>query len=123
MPLHDRAEDGPSLAEPEDRKRTAFLALRDSILSDSGRVAPELRARAFAGDVLDGHELPVDQLLRHVTARPPQVTMADISVASAAGLSRDELFELVVCAAVGQSARLYDAGLAALAEAQSGEER
>jgi hypothetical protein len=32
-------------------------------------------------------------------------------------LARPELFELVMCAAVGQSARLYEAGLAALAEA------
>jgi hypothetical protein len=34
-----------------------------------------------------------------------------------AGFGEDELFELVICAAVGQSARLYDAGLAALADA------
>ena len=32
-------------------------------------------------------------------------------------LSEDQLFELVVCAAVGQSTRLYEAGLAVLAEA------
>jgi hypothetical protein len=38
-------------------------------------------------------------------------------VAKASGFSEDQLFELVICAAVGQSARLYEAGLAALAEA------
>jgi hypothetical protein len=38
-------------------------------------------------------------------------------VAKASGRTEDELFELVVCAAVGHSARLYEAGLAALAEA------
>jgi len=35
----------------------------------------------------------------------------------ASGFSEDQLFELVISAAVGQSARLYEAGLAALAEA------
>jgi hypothetical protein len=48
-----------------------------------------------------------------------QVSGADFTAAEAAGFSEDQLFELVVCAAVGQSARLYDAGLAAAA----GEER
>jgi alkylhydroperoxidase family enzyme len=54
--------------------------------------------------------------------RPTQVTDADFAAARAAGFSEDELFELVICAAVGQSARLYDAGLAALADAVAGEE-
>jgi hypothetical protein len=35
----------------------------------------------------------------------------------ASGCTEDQVFELVICAAVGQSARLYEAGLAALAEA------
>ena len=34
-----------------------------------------------------------------------------------AGFTDDQLFELVICAAVGQSTRQYEAGLAALAEA------
>jgi hypothetical protein len=46
-----------------------------------------------------------------------QVTDADFAAARAAGFTEDELFELVICAAVGQSGRLYDAGLAALADA------
>jgi len=34
-------------------------------------------------------------------------------------LSReDQLFELIICAAVGQASRQYEAGLAALAEAK-----
>jgi hypothetical protein len=47
---------------------------------------------------------------------------ADFAAARAAGFTEDELFELVICAAVGQSARLYDAGLAALADAITHEE-
>jgi hypothetical protein len=49
------------------------------------------------------------------------VTEADFAAAKASGLSEDQLFELVVCAAVGQSTRQYEAGLAALAEATGDE--
>jgi len=60
-------------------------------------------------------------LLGKVAIRPTQVTDADFAAARAAGISDDELFELVICAAVGQSARQYDAGLAALAGAVADE--
>jgi hypothetical protein len=100
----------------EDKKRAAFLALRDRILNGAGRASPELRARAFGGSGLSG---PLEGLLGKVATRPAQVTDADFAAARAAGSSEDELFELVVCAAVGQSARLYDAGLAALADADA----
>ena len=40
-----------------------------------------------------------------------------MAAAKASGCTEDQIFELVVCAAVGQSTRLYEAGLAALAEA------
>ena len=59
----------------------------------------------------------MDTLIDKVAKRPTQVTEADFAAAKASGVSEDELFELVICAAVGQSARLYEAGLAALAEA------
>jgi hypothetical protein len=38
----------------------------------------------------------------------------------ASGLSEDQVFELVVCAAVGQSARQYETALEALDQALSG---
>ena len=57
-----------------------------------------------------------------VATRPTEVTEADFAAARAAGSTEDELFELVICAAVGQSGRLYDAGLAALADAVVEEE-
>lgn len=46
-----------------------------------------------------------------VATGPTQVTEADFAAAKAQGFSEDQLFELVICAAIGQSARLYDAGL------------
>jgi len=59
----------------------------------------------------------LDTLIGKVATRPAQVTHADFDAAKAAGFSEDQLFELVIAAAVGQSARQYEAALAALAEA------
>ena len=103
----------------EDNKRAAHRALEDRILNGEGRASPEQRARAFGNA---GLAPPLDGLLGKVASMPTQVTDADFAAARAAGFSEDELFELVICAAVGQSARLYDAGLAALADAVAGEE-
>ena len=103
----------------EDNKRAAHRALEDRILNGEGRAPPERRAGAFSNA---GLSQPLDGLLGKVATRPAQVTDADFAAARAAGFSEDELFELVICAAVGQSARLYDAGLAALADAVAGEE-
>ena len=98
----------------EDQKRTAYRALVDCVLTGEGRASAELRARAFSNDGLGP---PLDVLVGKVAERPAQVTEADLAAAKASGCTEDELFELVICAAVGQSARLYEAGLAALAEA------
>jgi hypothetical protein len=72
-----------------------------------GQAPAELRARAFAN--ADAGEL-IDKVANHSA----EITDADLA---ASGLSDDELFEVVVCAAVGASARAYEAGLAALEEA------
>ena len=98
----------------EDRKRAAHRALVDRVLNGEGRAAAEQRARAFSNDGLSS---PVDALIGKVAERPAEVTDAGLAAAKASGCTEDELFELVVCAAVGKSARLYEAGLAALAEA------
>ena len=103
----------------EDEKRAAFRALQDRILNGAGSASPEQRARAFGNA---GLPQPLDGLAGKVATRPTQVTDADFAAARAAGFTEDELFELVICAAVGQSARLYDAGLAALADAVADEE-
>jgi hypothetical protein len=98
----------------EDEKRAAHRALVDRVLNGEGGASPELRARAFSNADLPA---PLHALIDKVATRPTQVTDADFAAAKAAGFSEDQLFELVVSAAVGQSARLYEAGLAALAEA------
>jgi hypothetical protein len=113
------AEEAEGAVPDEDKKRAAFRALVDRVLNGEGRASAEQRARAFSND---GLSPPLDGLIGKVTARPAQVTEADFAAAEASGLSEDQLFELVICAAVGQSARLYEAGLAALAEATVNEE-
>jgi hypothetical protein len=107
----ERAEDA---VRDEDKKRAAYRALVDRILNGEGRSSPEQRARAFTGSHIGP---PLDALIGKVATRPTQVTDADFAAAQAAGFSEDQLFELVICAAVGQSDRLYEAGLAALDEA------
>jgi alkylhydroperoxidase family enzyme len=98
----------------EDKKRAAQQALVDRVLHGAGKSSPELRARAFSNTDLSP---PLQALVDKVATRPARVTDADFADATASGFSEDQLFELVVCAAVGQSDRLYEAGLAALAEA------
>jgi alkylhydroperoxidase family enzyme len=97
-----------------DKKQAAYQALVDRVLNGTGRAAAEQRARAFSND---GLSPALHALIGKVATRPAQVTEADFAAAKALGFSEDQLFELVICAAVGQSARLYEAGLAALAEA------
>jgi hypothetical protein len=98
----------------EDKKRAAYRALVDRVLNGEGTASAEQRARAFSNADVPP---PLRALIDKVATRPTQVTDADFAAAKASGLSEDQLFELVVSAAVGQSTRLYEAGLAALAEA------
>jgi alkylhydroperoxidase family enzyme len=98
----------------EDKKRTAQRALKDRILKGDGRASPDQRVRAFNNADLPE---PLHALLDKVATRPTQVTEADFVATRASGFSEDEIFELVICAAVGQSTRQYEAGLAALTEA------
>jgi len=97
-----------------DKKRAAHRALVDHVLNAEGSASPGQRARAFSNADIPP---PLHGLIGKVATRPAQVTDADFATAKASGFSEDELFELVICAAVGQSDRLYEAGLAALAEA------
>jgi alkylhydroperoxidase family enzyme len=100
----------------EDSKRAAYRALVDRVLNGTGHASSELRARAFNNADLPR---PLLGLIGKVATSPAQVTDADFAVAKASGVGEDQLFELVVSAAVGQSNRLYAAGLAALGEAGS----
>jgi hypothetical protein len=98
----------------EDDKRSVHHRLVNRILHGPGRAPSDQRARAF-----DDAEVaePLRLLLDKVATRSAQVTDADFATAMEAGFTDDQLFELVICTAVGQATRQYEAGLAALAEA------
>jgi alkylhydroperoxidase family enzyme len=49
-----------------------------------------------------------------VARHADKITDEDIAGARASGLSEDQIFEIVVCAAIGQATRQYDMALAAL---------
>jgi len=92
-------------------KRSLHQRLVDRVLQGPGEAPSDLRARAFANA-----ELPeaLHPLLDKVASSSAQVTDADFAAALEAGFTEDQLFELVVCAAAGESTRQYEAGLAAL---------
>jgi hypothetical protein len=98
----------------EDAKRSSHQLLVDRILRGPGRATADQRLHAFENAELPE---PLRGLIEKVAARSAQVTDADFAAASEAGFTDDQLFELVICAAVGPSSRQYEAGLAPLAEA------
>ena len=99
----------------EGDSRALIRAIEQRILTGPGMAPPDLRAKAFKNSDLNE---PLSTLLDKVANRSFQVTDADFAAATAAGFTADQLFELVICAAVGASSRLYQTGLAALAEAR-----
>jgi len=98
----------------DEQKRSIHELLVNRILHGAGRAPADERARAFDNAKLPE---PLRPLLDKVATKSAQVTDADFATAVDAGFTDDQLFELVICAAVGQSTRQYEAGLAALAEA------
>jgi alkylhydroperoxidase family enzyme len=86
------------------------------ILEGDGTASHQLRRAAFANTDLSE---PLRALINTVAAHPHAVTDEQVSTALASGCSQDQLFELVVCAAVGQSTRQHDAALRSLADAVS----
>jgi hypothetical protein len=86
-------------------------ALVAQILDGNGRASHAQRRAAFdnAG-IAESLVKLIDKVARHAY----KVMDEDIAAARASGLSEDQIFELVVCAAIGQATRQYDSALAAL---------
>jgi alkylhydroperoxidase family enzyme len=89
----------------------------DTILGPTGKATQADRRAAFANA-----EVPaaVRALVEKVAKHAYKVVDEDIAAAKAQGLTEDQLFELVVCAAIGQASRQYEGALAALATATEG---
>lgn len=86
-------------------------AVVERVLGGPGSATTEQRRAAFENH---GVAEPARALVDKVANHAWKVTDEDVAAAKAAGLSDDEIFELVVAAALGQSTRQLDAGLAAL---------
>jgi hypothetical protein len=93
-------------------------ALMARILEGPGRASHAQRRAAFDNIRLAE---PFRTLIDTVAKHAFKVTDQDIATARASGLSEDQIFELVVCAAIGQATRQYDAALAALETATKGD--
>jgi hypothetical protein len=98
--------------------RRARKALIARILEGDGRASQAQRRAAFDNS---GLAEPLSPLIQKVAKHAYRVTDNDIAAARASGVSEDQIFELVACAAIGQATRQYDAAVAAL-EAATGKE-
>jgi hypothetical protein len=84
------------------------------VLEGDGKAAPELRRAAFENA---GLSEPIRTLIEKVAHHAYQITDGDVAAVLTAGLSEDQIFEIVICAAIGQASRQYSSALAALASA------
>src|SRR5260370_40174811 len=92
-------------------ERTAHQGVVTRVLEGDGRASRAERRAAF--DDATPTE-PLHGLISKVAKHPTQITDEDVAAVREAGLNEDQIFELVVCAAVGQATRQYQSALAAL---------
>jgi alkylhydroperoxidase family enzyme len=95
----------------------ARKALVTRILEGDGKASRAQRHAAFDNA---GLPKPLNVLIDKVTRHAYKVTDEDIAAARGFGLSEDQIFEMVVCAAIGQASRQYDTALGALKAATKG---
>jgi hypothetical protein len=94
--------------------RQSQKALVKRILEGDGKASPSERRAAFNNT---GLAEPLGSLVDKVAKHAYRVTDADITTARVSGLSEDQVFEMLVCAAVGQATRQYETAFAALKDA------
>jgi hypothetical protein len=91
--------------------------LVDRIVGGDARASREMRLAAFDNAGLDE---PMATLIDKVAHHSYQVTDDDVAAVRTAGLSEDQIFETMVCAAVGAADRQYKSAFAAFTEATGG---
>lgn len=97
------------------RARTALIS---RILGEQGHAPATQRRAAFHNT---GLAEPAATLVDKVAKCSHRITDEDIAAVKASGLTEDQIFELLVCAAVGQATRQYDTALAAVMAASEEE--
>jgi hypothetical protein len=96
-------------------KRELRDAVTRNAIDGAGTSPAETRKAAAANAGLDE---PRRAFVAKVTRTAYKVTDEDVAQLKAAGVSEDEIFELAVCAALGEANRQLDAAMAALAAAE-----
>lgn len=103
------------MSEAATRYRRAVV---ERAVQGPGTASAASRRAAFDNQRVDA---PARALVDKIAQRAWTVTDADVAATKAAGVSEDDIFELAVCAALGQATRQLEAALAALeAATQSG---
>jgi hypothetical protein len=98
----------PNVKTESEQLRTAMIR---RILEGDGKASPDQRHAAFNNA---GLPKPLGILIDKVAKDSYKVTDEDITAVKESGLSEDQIFELIICAAFGQATRQYDAGIEAL---------
>lgn len=84
--------------------------LVERVLAGPGEASPDQRCAAFANHgVVEAARGLIDKVAKHAY----RVTDEEVAAATRS-LGEDHVFELVVCAAIGQASRQIDSALAAL---------
>jgi hypothetical protein len=91
--------------------RQARRALVANVLEGNGTASHIQRRAAFDNA---GLSKPTSTLVNKIVQHADKITDDDIVALGASGLSEDQIFEIVVCAAIGQAARQYDTAFEAL---------
>lgn|SRR5262245_22567230 len=97
----------------------ARKALVTRILEGDGMASHALRRAAFDNARLAE---PLRTLIDKVVKHAYKVTDDDVAAVKRLGLSEDQIFEVVVCAAIGEATRQYKKARAALIEAMTDKE-
>lgn len=84
------------------------------ILEGKGTASSEERHAAFEND---GLTEPLSIVIDKVARNAYKITEKDIMELKVSGISEDQIFELVICAAVGQATRQYHNAMKSLVEA------
>jgi hypothetical protein len=100
------------MPDKRDKRELREAVTRNAIAGD-GMAPAATRQAAAANDGLADE--PRRAFVAKVTRTAYKVTDEDVAQLVAAGVSEDEIFELAVCAALGEANRQLDAAMAALA--------
>ena len=100
------------MSEAANRLRDALV---ERVTRGPGVASGASRQAAFHNAGVDPRAA---RLLDKVVRTPWKVVDSDVAAVKAAGLPEDEIFELVVCAALGQASRQRRAAMAALQAAK-----